>query len=142
MDVINRLCFWGHSHVRMGTSPSGQDEAQMKIFAESGQPFFIRGILNKERRMEFTVFCYESGIKIVDAEWSIYEPVDESMRSEIEAELLAKVSEKVYTPPASNYTPGEPWRSGAWAGHEDRDYAGVVGFSGQRKKAGRKGGKR
>lgn len=104
VEVLNRLCFWGHSHVRMGTSPSGQDEEQMKVFSESGHPFFVRGILNKNGRMEFTIFLHESGVKIVDAEWAVYEPVDDSLRSEIEAEFSAKVSEKVY--PAAHYYGG------------------------------------
>jgi hypothetical protein len=95
MEIVNRLCFWGHSHVNMGTSPSGQDESQMETFKESGHPFFIRGILNKAGRMEFTIFLYESGVKIVDPEWAIYEPVDASIRAGIEAEFKAKVSERV-----------------------------------------------
>ena len=96
IEICNRLCFWGHSHVNMGTSPSGQDESQMENFSESGHPFFIRGILNKQGRMEFTIFLYASGIKIVDPEWKIYEPVDDSIRAEIEAEFTAKVTETKY----------------------------------------------
>ena len=34
IEICNRLCFWGHSHVNMGTSPSGQDESQMENFSE------------------------------------------------------------------------------------------------------------
>lgn len=102
MEVINALRFWGHSHVRMGTSHSGQDESQMSTFQESGHDFFIRGIFNKNGRMEFTIFMYSLGLKIVDPEWSIYEPVDNSLRAEIEAEFAAKVSEKVYAPAYQN----------------------------------------
>ena len=62
MDLINRdeegledwdnVRFWGHSHVRMGTSPSPQDERTMREQGESllPHPWFIRGILNKLRR--------------------------------------------------------------------------------------------
>jgi hypothetical protein len=91
MDVGSRLLFWGHSHVNMGTSPSGQDEAQMALFESQELEFFIRGILNKNGRMEFAIFLYESGVKIVDAEWAIYQPVDKSLRSAIEAEFKEKV---------------------------------------------------
>lgn len=46
--------------------------------------------------MEFGIWFYESGIKVLDVEWAIYEPVDESIRSSIEAEFASKVKEKTY----------------------------------------------
>jgi hypothetical protein len=97
MEVVNRLQFWGHSHVKMGTNPSPQDDDQMEVFQESGLPWFIRGILNKNGRMEFTIYLFESGVKIVDPEWTLWEPEDETLRSEIEAEFKAKVLEIKYT---------------------------------------------
>lgn len=97
-EIYNGIRFWGHSHVNMGTDPSSQDEEQMEVFRESEHPFFIRGILNKNGRMEFTIFLYAAGIKIVDAEWTISEPVDESIRADIEAEFEDKVTEGVYAP--------------------------------------------
>lgn len=97
MEVVNSLQFWGHSHVNMGTSPSGQDDAQMEVFQESGLPWFIRGILNKNGRMEFTIYLFESGVKIVDPEWVLWEPEDETLRAEIEADFKTKVSEIKYT---------------------------------------------
>jgi len=48
LDWYNRLKFWGHSHVNMGVSPSGQDDTQMEDFDENGNSFFIRGIFNKK----------------------------------------------------------------------------------------------
>lgn len=98
VEVLNNLRFWGHSHVRMGTSPSGQDEAQMAEFAGSGHPWFIRGILNKLGRMEFSLFLYQSGVKILDAEWEIVEPSDEGIRADIEAQFREKVAEFPQTP--------------------------------------------
>lgn len=94
VDVANRLFFWGHSHVRMGTTPSGQDEKQMEAFRDNGCPWFIRGILNKLGRMEFTIFLWGAGVKIEDIPWAIYEGVDESLRAGIESEFKGKVSEK------------------------------------------------
>lgn len=96
VEVCNNLRFWGHSHVNMGTSPSGQDDSQMDVFKESGHPFFVRAILNKQGRMEFTIYLYESGVKIVDAEWQIHEPADQNLRSGIEAEFKTKVSQARY----------------------------------------------
>lgn len=93
VEVLNNLRLWGHSHVRMGTSPSGQDNAQMAEFRSAGHPWFIRGILNKEGRMEFTIYLYDAGVKVVDAEWSLYEPVDDAVRGEIEKQFREKVTE-------------------------------------------------
>jgi len=96
VEIANRLLFWGHSHVHMGTGPSGQDDQQVEQFRENGCPWFIRGIVNKKGRMEFTIFLYQAGLKIVDAPWAIYEPVDESIRAGIEAEFEEKVSRMSY----------------------------------------------
>jgi len=94
VELYNNIRFWGHSHVHMGTGPSGQDDEQMVLFENSEHPFFIRGILNKCGRMEFTIYFYSSGIKISDAEWCIYDPVDSSIRETIEDEFNTKVSEQ------------------------------------------------
>jgi len=96
IEIYENIRFWGHSHVNMGTSPSPQDEEQMEVLRESEHPFFIRGILNKSGRMEFSIFLYSAGIKIVDAEWAISEPIDELIRAEIETEFKDKVVEAVH----------------------------------------------
>lgn len=97
MDVVNSIRFWGHSHVWMGTSPSGQDEDQMQIFSKSCEDFFIRGIMNKSGRMEFTLYLYESGIEIHDVSWSIYDSnPDTARREKWESEVKEKVGEFVY----------------------------------------------
>jgi len=91
-ETVARIRFWGHSHVRMGTSPSGQDDSQMNQFA-SDCDWFVRGIFNKLGRAEFAIFLYQEGIVIEDAEWGLYDPLDAGLRTEIEAEMSAKVSE-------------------------------------------------
>ncbi len=127
MEVVNSIQFWGHSHVSMGTSPSWQDETQMEVFRESEHPWFIRGILNKLGRMEFTIFLYESGVKIVDPEWSIWEPEEEALRLEIEAEIKVKVSEKTY----------QPLGYGKWEQGNSDDFIGIVGALPQKRKGGK-----
>jgi len=96
IEIYNNIRFWGHSHVNMETGPSGQDEDQMEIFEQSDHPYFIRGILNKRGRMEFTVFFYENGLKIIDPEWCVYDPVDNSMRGLIEKEFKDKVTKQKF----------------------------------------------
>ncbi len=122
LEVVNSLRCWCHSHCNMGTSPSGQDESQMAVFVENGCSYFIRGILNKQGRMEFTLFLYDIGIKITDVAWELYEPTDESRREKWKAEIAEKVKEKYVLPPASHHV-------GFTAGYRnwEDDYAGIIG---------------
>lgn len=116
VDVANAIRFWGHSHVRMGTSPSGQDEAQMRHFQQNDCPWFVRGILNKLGRMQFDIFLWDSGVKITDAPWAIYDEfVDQSRRVEIEADFKAKVTARSYDTYHYPDAPGKhhPWAQGA-----------------------------
>jgi len=72
-QVFNSIRFWGHVHPSNDTNPSGQDNDQMRIFEESCGDFFLRGILGRYGRMEFTLFHYERGIISYDIPWSIEE---------------------------------------------------------------------
>lgn len=100
MDICNRLWFWGHSHVNMGTSPSGQDETQLRELASNAGEVFIRGILNKSGRMEFTIALVSLGVMIRDTAWELYEPADEARRQRWQREIAAKVREKQIELPA------------------------------------------
>lgn len=90
--LYGRIRFWGHSHVRMETTPSAQDDAQMNFFAESGHDFFIRGIFNKLGKASFSVYRYDVGVKMSDVPWELYEPRGTNLRAAIEAEFKEKVS--------------------------------------------------
>ena len=98
MEVCDNLRFWGHSHVHMGTTASGPDEMQMHKLRESEHPWFIRGIFNKDGRAEFTIFFYDSGIRIDDVQWSIVEEVDDGLREGIKAEIAKKVVSQPIVP--------------------------------------------
>lgn len=92
-ELIKDIRFWGHSHVNFGTSPSKVDEDQMDIFGEHEVDWFIRGILNKKERMEFSVFMYNLGIVVKDVPWRIYYDIDtEDLREEIKKEIDEKVT--------------------------------------------------
>jgi len=73
IDRANKLRFWGHSHVRMGTSPSSTDERTMERFGREGNPWYIRGIFNKHGRAEFTIYLFDRGLRINDAAWAVYD---------------------------------------------------------------------
>jgi|GEM_PF-5376178 len=72
--LSNRLKFWGHSHVRMQTQPSGTDERTMVRFGEDGHEWYLRGIFNKLGRAEFTIYLYATGLRIIDAPWAVWDP--------------------------------------------------------------------
>lgn len=87
---VNKLRFWGHSHVRMGTSPSMTDDRSMLndmgkgissntgqvrfCFEDCGYPWVIRGIFNKFGEVNFTVYYYAEGLLFEDVEWTVEEP--------------------------------------------------------------------
>lgn len=88
---------WGHSHVNMSPTPSGQDDNQMEYFKD-GNPWFIRLITNKKGDMNITIYDYESGFEVHDDKLITYYPQRTEMREKIKAEIAEKVSEKKATP--------------------------------------------
>jgi hypothetical protein len=92
MEIMNKLRFWGHSHVNMGTGPSAQDDSQMDTFESSGHDFFIRGIYNKKGEVNLCVYDYARGVIINHPPWAIYHEEEESLRDEIEQEVKEKVT--------------------------------------------------
>lgn len=102
---------WGHSHVNMSPSPSGQDDSQMDYFKD-GNDWFIRLITNKKGDMNITIYDYANGIEIHDDTLYTYNPKRAELRTAIEAEIKEKVKEKTYTPPAKTtptYSGGSKW---------------------------------
>ena len=70
-DLLNKMRFWGHSHVRMGTSPSGTDESTMLRFRDENLDWYVRGIFNKLGRAEFTVYFFDIGFAVCDVSWCV-----------------------------------------------------------------------
>lgn len=70
-DLLNKIRFWGHSHVRMGTSPSGTDESTMLRFRDEGLDWYVRGIFNKHGRAEFSVYFFDIGFAVCDVDWCV-----------------------------------------------------------------------
>jgi hypothetical protein len=78
----------------MSTSPSGQDDDQLLELAESCGDFFIRGILNKSGRMEFTIYLISLRLIVSDVAWEIHQPdVDLARRNRWKEEVEKKVSD-------------------------------------------------
>ena len=66
MEVWNNLKVWGHSHVDMGVTPSGQDCDQMLVFKDSGHDWFLRIIGNKKGLIKFDLYDYKIGVEYND----------------------------------------------------------------------------
>jgi len=110
LPILDKVRLWGHSHVHGTTHPSGQDNREMDLFSECGHPWFIRLIATKEGRLEFNIYFYGQDFnwKITDAEWSIYEEVDDSLKETIRQELQEKVTARrtrVYHQPKNKNLP-------------------------------------
>lgn len=58
-DKLGRLYYWGHSHVNMGVSPSGQDVETLGSLVMRGFKRYLRGIFNL--RGESTMYLCQDG---------------------------------------------------------------------------------
>jgi len=77
-EETNNIRFWGHSHVNMSPTPSGQDNTQMSDLTDNLEKeegavnrFFVRCITNKKSEYHFSIFQYDMGIALVDAPWHL-----------------------------------------------------------------------
>lgn len=85
MDIWNSIKLWGHSHVNMGVFASGQDDSQMKTFAEVGHDYFFRLIANKKKELKIDMYDYQHATVYLDIPW-------ECMISTQEEELAAQIA--------------------------------------------------
>lgn len=130
IDIWNKMRVWGHSHVDMSTSPSGQDDEQMNLFLDNPNDFFIRVIGNKSEEFKIDIWDFNSGLIYENADFTlVYDESTENMLStlnkqikvlrdkieeiispsqklqeEIKAELKEKVKEKKYVNRYNNVT--------------------------------------
>ena len=119
LERVNRMRFWGHSHVRMGTSPSGTDERTMDRWQSEGLPWAVRGIFNKLGRAEFTVYLYEDGYRICDAPWAV-------MDLRTKRVIMAPRGGGLYQRPSS-YDESRGWWGGPERAHDSSYRGGSYG---------------
>lgn len=120
-DKVNRVHFWGHSHVNMSVQPSGQDLQQSEEkLRDFGGTFFIRAICNKSGEMSVAFYDGVNKRRIENIEWYIYDGVDRKAISDIYGKLIeSNVKKLVYPPPtnlAENNNIDERWNT-----YENRD---------------------
>lgn len=97
----SKLCYWGHSHVNMGVSPSGQDEAQVEEYLDN-MPLIIRGIYNKKGEAKVDVYDRERGVvfQCVPTQLYVMDPTTEATWLDL---LKTNVKERTY--PTASYPP-------------------------------------
>ena len=109
VELVEKVRFWGHSHVNMGVNPSGSyrpgDYGDLSAMHSLGQSCdsMIMGIANKDGQFRFEIFFYDLGLRIQDVAWEIYEPEQNDLREQVMAELATKVRHT--TPPTSTHEP-------------------------------------
>jgi len=116
-----QIKMWGHSHVNMSPTPSGQDDSQMEYFKD-GNPWFIRLITNKKREYHIDIYDYEHGLKVHmdQADLKTYNPGAAELRKSIEDEIKAKVTKKEYTTSTKEPEPYKKWESSYKSGGKSR----------------------
>ena len=88
IETWNNMKLWGHSHVNMGTNPSGQDDKQIETFESCGYDFFIRMICNKKGSMRLDLYDYTTGIIYEELNYTIYySEEDLAFKSSIEEKI-------------------------------------------------------
>ena len=95
LDCMEDYRMWGHSHVHLGVSPSGQDDSQMALFQKNGCDWFFRIIANKKGDMGVTFYNYAANWVLKDCPWCEYRAVTVDVE-EVKREIAAKVRKKTY----------------------------------------------
>lgn len=150
VEIWNNMKVWGHSHVNMPTSPSGQDDNQMEVFAENADDFFIRIIANKQGDFRIDLYDFTTGViyeklpydisygadtdiieslykKIAEIEEMICSRIDpsEELINSIKSEIDDKVTKKIYNVNKNNINTSQSW----WD-----DYVDCSGYNNYSKK--------
>lgn len=94
----NKLKFWGHLHPGDSTSPSQEDNKQMKVFQRNCKDFFIRGIFSRSGKAEFSVFDYNKTLCFEDVSWFSSIDIDTKRKEEIKKLIKEKVKKEVILP--------------------------------------------
>ena len=96
-NFLKKCKLWGHSHVNMGTTPSGQDDTQGLELSKDVDDFYIRLITNKKGEYNITFYDKEIKAKVMTDEVILYSPEGIELRKEIQEEIKQKVKQKTYT---------------------------------------------
>lgn len=93
-EFLKKCKLWGHSHVNMAPSPSGQDESQGEELSKDAEDFYIRLITNKKGDYNITFYDKVIKAKIVTDDIILYSPEGIELRKQIKQEIEEKVKKK------------------------------------------------
>jgi hypothetical protein len=96
IKLVNSMRFWGHSHVRMGVTPSNQDDRQIEELVQDCDDFFIMGIFNKRGETYFEIHLVSEQIIISEVPMLVYSPERVLIEDQIKKELEDKLTVKKY----------------------------------------------
>lgn len=103
-NFLNKCKIWGHSHVNMSPSPSGQDDSQGLELSKDADDFYIRLITNKKGEYNITFYDKTIKAKVMTDEVILYNPEGVELRKQIQEEIKAKVKKKTYTSTPTTYS--------------------------------------
>lgn len=108
---ISKCKLWGHSHVNMSPSPSGQDDTQGTELSKDANDFYIRLITNKKGEYNITFYDKTIKAKIITDEIMLYSPESIELRKAIQEEIDKKVKKKTYATSSLVYSSGRGYNS-------------------------------
>ena len=94
-SYYNEIRLWGHSHVNMSPSPSGQDRDQIRKFSD--QEWFIMLIINKSGDMHIEFHDNINGIKFTDI--PVYLSVPSKNQATVKEQVSSEIKSKVKSAP-------------------------------------------
>lgn len=89
------LIYWGHSHVNMGVTPSGQDETQIAEYLEDC-PRFIRGIYNKRGDSKVDVYDVTNRVIHQCVPQRVQYSLPEETRTRLDQLIATNVQKRTY----------------------------------------------
>lgn len=130
---VNELNFWGHSHVNMAVSPSGQDKSQALEFADNnpGLKYMICGIFNKKGEIRIDFYDYENREAWFEMTIKLGTPESiNAARDEMKAEIKEHVKHaKSYAQSGNirSYNTQRNYSYGGWYGDDARVWENAYG---------------
>lgn len=96
-DDVSKIRLWGHSHVNMGVTPSGQDLNDAIRLANDCGNFFIRVICNKSGLMSVAFYDMVNERWIENIPWAIFDGVDRKEIADIYGPMIKENVKKLDT---------------------------------------------
>ena len=102
-DCKGQLCFWWHSHVNMGVTPSGQDDTTMAQIGNAG--YSIAMIINK--RGEMSCRYHQKHPKLtVKIDVDVKKEANLKLEAEVKANIEKYVSKFTHNNPRADFSGG------------------------------------